>query len=104
MKNKTVENFINAALPIIKNKFSPSKVLIFGSTVTGQATEYSDIDILIISNYFKGISFIKRMPIVLKAVRFEKHIDALCYTEDEFERIKTNSFIISDALENSIAI
>ncbi len=104
MKNKTIENFINTALPIIKNKFSPSKVLIFGSNVTGKATENSDIDIIIISNYFKGTSFIKRMPMVLKAVRFEKHIDALCYTEDEFERIKTNSFIILDALENSIAV
>lgn len=104
MKNKIIQKFINIALPIIKNKFLPSKVLIFGSNVTGKATEDSDIDIIIISNYFNGIPFIKRMPMVLKAVKFEKHIDALCYTEDEFERIKTNSFIILDALENSIAV
>jgi len=44
------------------------------------------------------------MPLVLKKVRFPKHVDYLCYTKEEYEKIKDESAIIKDALKHSIEI
>ena len=55
----------------------------------GNAEEDADIDVVIVSEAFAGIPFVKRMPAVLKNIGFEKHIDAICYLPDEFERMKS---------------
>ncbi len=95
-----IEQFKKKALPLIYNEFTPIRVLIFGSRVTGNAKEESDIDVIMVSDYFKNIEFIRRMPLVLKTLRFPKHIDILCYSVMEFEKIKESSIVILDALEH----
>ncbi|MBF0404377.1 nucleotidyltransferase domain-containing protein [Candidatus Magnetominusculus xianensis] len=95
-----IEKFKNEALPLIVNAFSPEMVLIFGSRITGMADEGSDIDIIVVSDYFKGTVFINRMAVLLKTVRFPKHIDALCYSPEEFENIRATSSVVIDALEH----
>jgi hypothetical protein len=97
-----IEKFQKEALPKIVQHAKPLKVLIFGSRVRGNATEDSDIDVIIISDSFKNIPFLRRMERMLKVVRFPKHVDYLCYTPDEFERIKHASSIIEDALEQHL--
>ena len=42
------------------------------------------------------------MPHVPKKIPFPKHVDYLCYTPDEYERIKDESVIIMDALGDSV--
>ncbi len=37
---------------------------------------------------------------LLRMLDFEIHIDFLCYSEDEFERIKNNSVIVSSELKD----
>ena len=44
------------------------------------------------------------MPYVLRKVPFVKHVDYLCYSPDEYERIKDESAIIMDALEDSVEL
>lgn len=100
MKDFWLQGFERNVLPILVSEFKPETVIIFGSRVTGTAHEGSDIDVLIISNFFKDIPFIKRMPMLLKKARFEKHVDYICYTPTEFENIKDKSSVIMDALEN----
>jgi hypothetical protein len=39
---------------------------------------------------------------VMRSVRFQKYVDYLCYTPEEFETIKDASSVIEDALEESI--
>ena len=95
-----LEKFKREALPLIYKEFVPETVLIFGSRVRGDADNESDIDIIVVSEFFKDIEFIKRIPLLLKKLRFPKHIDALCYSKDEFARIKTGSAIVMDALEH----
>ena len=73
--------------------------MLFGSRAQGKAREESDLDVIIISDEFRNIPFIKRMTTIRRAVRFPKHVDYLCYTPEEFENIKTTSSIVMDALE-----
>ncbi|MEX2721288.1 MAG: hypothetical protein Q6362_007760 [Candidatus Wukongarchaeota archaeon] len=41
---------------------------------------------------------------MLKKVSFPKHVDYLYYTPAEYERIKEESSVIADVLENSLEI
>ena len=99
-----IEKFKREALPKIVEEFKPEKVIIFGSRVRGDAKKDSDIDVIVISPYFVDIPFLKRMPLLLKKVPFPKHVDYLCYTPTEYEKIKKESSVIADALENSLEI
>ncbi len=100
MKDIWLQRFERKVLPVLESEFKPETVIIFGSRITGSAQEGSDIDVLIISHFFKDIPFIKRMPMVLRRTRFEKHVDYICYTPTEFENIKDKSSVIMDAIEN----
>ena len=104
MKNTTnrhdrwVERFKQEALPVVMRECQPEKVVLFGSRVTGEANEESDLDVIVVSTIFTSIPFIKRMAFMLKKVRFTKHIDFLCYAPQEFERILRTSAVLQDAL------
>ena len=99
-----IKKYQKQALSRLKEEFNPEKIIIFGSRVKGSPKKDSDIDIIVISSRFANISFLKRMPLILKKVPFPKHIDYICYTPEEFIRIKNESSLIMDALENSIEI
>lgn len=96
--------FIETVIPLLKKEVAPSKILIFGSRVRGEATSESDIDVIIVSDFFKGIRFVKRMGVVLKKIRFSRHVDFICYTPEEFEEIRNSSIIVKEALLEGIAV
>lgn len=96
MKNTTSKH---EALPVVLREYYPEKVLLFGSRVMGEANEESDLDVIVVSNVFESIPFIRRMAFMLKKVRFAKHIDFLCYAPTEFERIQQTSTVIQDTLQ-----
>lgn len=104
MSDIWIEKFRKEAVPRIVKEFNPEKIIFFGSRVKGTAKEGSDIDVLLISSSFKNLPFLRRMPLVLKKVSFPKHVDYICYTPQEYKKMKTESVIIKDALENSMEI
>lgn len=104
MSDPWIERFRKEAVPKIRKEFKPEKIILFGSRVRGNAREDSDIDVVIISASFSGTPFLKRMPLMLKKVSFPKHIDYICYTPQEFKKIRNESVIIKDAMENSMEI
>lgn len=104
MADRWITRFQAEAVPKITKEFCPDKVVIFGSRVRGTAKKYSDIDVIIVSSYFTDTPFLKRMPLVTRKVPFPKHVDYICYTPEEYERIKNESSVIMDALENSLEV
>lgn len=104
MVDSWIEKFQREAMPKLIEEFKPQKVIIFGSRVRGAARKDSDIDVIIISPDFAKIPFLKRMATVLKKVPFTKHVDYICYTPEEFDKIKNESSTIMDAIEDSIEI
>ena len=99
-----LDKFRREALPLIIRYFKPDRVLVFGSRARGTAHEESDIDIIIISERFGEIPFLQRMPMMLKLIPFPKHIDYLCYTPEEFGRMKHASSILIDALHEPLEL
>jgi len=104
MADRWIAKFKKDAAPKLVKEFKPRKIIVFGSRMQGTAKRDSDIDVIVVSSYFSEIPFLKRMPLVLKKLSFPKHVDYICYTPVEYERIKVESFTIRDALENALEI
>ena len=97
--DKLINLFKKTLLPQIIRDYKPKAIIIFGSRIKGNSTLNSDLDIIIVSNLFQEIPFIERMPSLLKKFDFPRHIDYICYTPEEFEKIKDASSLVIDALE-----
>lgn len=97
-----IERFRREALPRIVAAFEPASVLLFGSRVRGDAREHSDLDVILISSRFAGIPLLTRMTVVQKTTGFPKHVDYLCYTPEEFDRLRHESSVLMDAEEYGV--
>ena len=104
MTDNWIERLKTKAIPKIVKEIGPARIYVFGSRVKGLATEESDIDLIIISEYFANIPFVQRMSRILRLADFDKHLDVLCYTPTEYEEIKQSSSLIQDALKEQIEI
>jgi predicted nucleotidyltransferase len=104
MPDRWVEEFKRVAVPVIRERFSPTMTLLFGSRIRGNPRPDSDLDAIIVSPAFEGTPFIKRAGQVLRAVRFPKHVDFFCYSPEEFARAKQSSAVVMDALEYAVAV
>ncbi|QXO94621.1 nucleotidyltransferase domain-containing protein [Methanospirillum purgamenti] len=98
MNDPVVEVFRSEIIPKLIEYFIPEEIILFGSRVAGNAHEESDLDVIIVSEIFKDIPLHERFPMVRKRVRTPYSIDYLCYTPDEFERMKTRSSVLESAL------
>lgn len=101
MEDVWVVRFRSEALPRIVAALKPRRVLVFGSRATGTAKPDSDLDVIIVADAFKDMPFVRRMAHVLGIVRFPKHVDYLCYTPEEFRRIRNESSVVNYALRCS---
>ena len=99
-----IRNFLEKYLDSIKSYYNPKEMWFFGSRTIGKAREESDIDLILVSEKFRGTKFINRMGEFLKRIDFPKHIDAICYTPEEFEKKKKEIGMISEALQQGIKI
>ncbi|HID24193.1 MAG TPA: nucleotidyltransferase domain-containing protein [Planctomycetaceae bacterium] len=102
--DKWVQKFVREVLPQIVRQYCPRQVVLFGSRARGTAKEESDLDIIVISDRFEGTPFLKRMPALLRLVPLAKHIDYLCYTPEEFERLRGSSATVRAALEEGVVL
>lgn len=80
------------------------RVLIYGSYAKGHPREDSDIDLLIVSNDFKGKNLRERLEILgLAAGRIFEPIEAMGYTEDEIISKEEGGFS-DEVVSNGVAI
>lgn len=107
--DKKVSYFLNKYLAKIKSVYEPDEMWLWGSRAYGSPGEYSDIDLIVISNKFSDIKFTKRMfrfieSIGLLSDRKAEVVDVLCYTPDEFARKKEQISIVNEAIKKGIRI
>ena len=67
------------------HRFSPQKIILFGSCATGKADQRSDIDLLVITSFPGG-----RRKLMIEMDRaiapFRKPVDIIIQTAEEFEK------------------
>jgi predicted nucleotidyltransferase len=99
IKDSVLQQFLIEKKEYIIKKYKPVKFILFGSRVWGKPDDFSDIDMILVSNEFNKEKFAGRMGKILNELKFHEHIDALCYTQEEFERKMKESYIVRDAVK-----
>jgi hypothetical protein len=95
-----VEDFLRR----IGSKYNIKKAIIFGSAVRGKFKEDSDIDLIIVSDEFKGKSALKRPVQLYLEWDLDYPVEFICYTTDEFEELRNRVSLVSEALKEGIVV
>ena len=78
------------------------RIILFGSYAQGTATDYSDIDLIVISNDFERMNLRERLEILgVAAAKIMKPIEAKGYTSSEITKVSPLNYI-SEALKTGI--
>ena len=92
------------AIELEKLGIITKKIMIYGSYAKGHPREGSDIDLLVISEDFKGRNLRERLEILgLAAGRVFEPIEARGYTEEEIIDKERGSFL-DEIVTNGIAV
>lgn len=80
------------------------KMYLFGSRAAGKPHRWSDFDIIIVSKEFKKEASFERPVGFHKYWTIDYPVDFLCYTPEEFNKLKKQVTIVREAVEKGIEI
>lgn len=90
-RQKILKENLDKIIMDLKEKYNPQKVIIFGSYASGNITDFSDLDILIIKD--TRSRFFDRLREVTRICDYKVGVDFLVYTPEEYEaQVKKNLF------------
>lgn len=97
-----LRRFLTEKLALIQRLYQPQHVILFGSRARGEGQDWSDIDIILVSERFARTRFVNRMGEFNIQVAPHRHVDAWCYTPEEFERMRNRPTGVAVACEEGI--
>lgn len=80
------------------------KLILFGSRAEGKTGRDTDVDLVIVSNSFKKLDFFERGARMYDYWNLDYPVDFLCYTPEEFNKLKRQITIVREAVEHGIEI
>lgn len=105
-KNELIIKLKEFKQQIIK-KYGVKKIILFGSYSKDIASEDSDVDLIIVGD-FKDKGNLHRAPIFYKEWHLVQNIDLpvdiICYTSEEFDKLKNQITIVKEAVEEGMEI
>ena len=99
-----VRRFATRYLPLLRRRYDPELVLVFGSRATGEALEESDLDLLVVSGQFRGVPFLDRASRFLMDLDLPFAAEVLCYTPEEFARKRRELGIVRQAVAEGLPL
>jgi len=99
-----VQRFLAECLDTIRDAFAPDALVVFGSRVSGTSDEWSDIDIVLVSQRFAGQRALERLRTFDALIDPHRYVDVLCVTRDEFARRSRGPTIIAEAVRTGVRI
>lgn len=88
----------------LRQSFNVQKILLFGSRARGDYFESSDYDFIIVSDDFQNIPFPYRPLKVYELWPWDKPLEVLCYTAEEYRRKSLQISIVSEALKEGLEL
>lgn len=106
VKSKVVKSIKFLAECLKKYGLSYSKIILFGSQIEGKTTRESDIDVVIISENFRGKDIFERAKLtkdaeIMTIKKFMIPLDIITMTPEEFD---SGTSLISEYAKNGIVI
>ncbi|NPV59205.1 MAG: nucleotidyltransferase domain-containing protein [Actinobacteria bacterium] len=81
------------------------KIVLFGSRARGGGGEYSDIDLLVVSDDFERMDLFERLSLLGRACKgINVAMDVIGYTESELKAKGKSSFVVSEVLEKGTEV
>ena len=80
------------------------QMYLFGSRATGKIHKWSDVDLIVVSKRFNGKGINERAPRLYMKWNLEYPVDFLCYSPDEFNKLKKQVTIVRKAVEDGVKI
>lgn len=103
-ERKYLVNGLKKFVRELNKDFSIRKIILFGSRATNKFRSDSDRDLIIVSSDFEGLNFFKRCAKMYDYWELDLPVDFLCYTPEEFNKLKRQISIVKEAVENDIEI
>ncbi len=90
--DEIIEGFISR----LHSEIPVEEVILFGSYVHGNAKEHSDIDLAIISDWFKNKKHIENLQYLSRvAASYNSLIEALPFSVEEYRKLDKRTFLAS---------
>jgi predicted nucleotidyltransferase len=89
---------------MICQKYDIREMILFGSQVSGEVDEKSDIDLIVVGDEFEGKSPLKRPVVLYLEWTMDYPVDFLCYTPEEFEEKRKEISIVRQAIKEGVVI
>ena len=93
-----VQVFLHSLKRSLTSRFPDVAVYLTGSYASGEWLDDSDIDLIIVSEGFKGMELGRRYNTVKKLAPPGFSLDILAYTPEEYAQAKRRSFILRDMM------
>ncbi|HLD85101.1 MAG TPA: nucleotidyltransferase domain-containing protein [archaeon] len=101
-------NTIVGKLKLFKKKLNKDipieTMVLFGSRARGKTGKDTDVDLIIVSSKFRTLDFFKRGAKMYDYWDLRYPVDFLCYSPEEFKKLKKGVTIVKQALEEGIVI
>ena len=88
----------------LSKKVPIDRMILFGSYAKGKQHKHSDVDLIIISPKFSDMEFRYRPIGFYKYWNLDVPFDFLCYTPEEFNKLRKQITIVREALREGIEI
>jgi len=91
-----LQDNLDRILDALKTHYHPDKVIVFGSMASGNVTDSSDLDLLIIKQTDKR--FFDRVKEVVSLCDYDVGVDFLVYTPRELSEEMESNFFVRDEI------
>lgn len=107
MDKKIIEAIEQFRFSLTESGIRVKKMIIFGSYAVGKAEKHSDIDVVVISDDFKDVDILRRlemMGLALAKAGIMEPIEALGYTEEEYDSEREGTFIGDEVRSKGVEV
>ncbi|MBU0569328.1 nucleotidyltransferase domain-containing protein [Patescibacteria group bacterium] len=88
---------IDRVVDILKDKYQPEKIILYGSAIHGKTHEWSDLDLVLVKKTNKRFyDRIGDVLLLLYSLKSETPVDVLVYTPEEYKRMSGESWFIGE--------
>jgi len=105
MDRKTIEVTLKKYVEKVKAVVNPNKIILYGSFARGTANEWSDIDLMVITNFEKKneFSLMNKLSNIGSKIDSEKIFDVRVLQNEDYKNISHLS-ILSEAKKEGVVI
>jgi len=80
------------------------KMYLFGSRAKGKPHKWSDVDLIVVSKRFRKRGMLERAPPLYMKWDLDYPVDFLCYTPEEFNKLKKQISIVREAVKQGVVV